>query len=253
MEFDRGHLNMLRLSGGYKEALDYCARHLVNPEARAEIGFQYHHGIGVSRNIERAVFFDRLAEEDGSAQGAYQLGVCYFYGYLREEGIDGVKRGCELISGAAKKGWTDAKLFLGKLYLHGVIGRNSRGQPNTRVAIRLFQECSDAGDLRGTCYLAICEAIRKPRKVTLARVHISSGCSYRAKHGVLARAQAYSMQYARRTGSRWHHRCSSFQGMPSVHILYLLGSAPGADRRSVKEMRNRLAGIIETSRPVGRI
>ena len=253
MEFDRGHLNILRLSGGYQEALDYCAHHLTDPDARAEIGFQYHHGIGVSRDIERAIFFDRLAEADGSAQGAYQLGVSYFYGYVREEGTDGVKHGCELISYAAQKGWADAKLFLGKLYLHGVLGRNNRGQPNTRLASRLFQECSDAGDLRGTYYLAICEAIREPRKVILSSAHASSGNSYRAKYGVLSRAQAYSMQHAWRTGSRWHHRRSSFQGTPSVQILYLLGSDPGADRRSIKEMRNRLAGIIESSRPVGRI
>lgn len=254
MNFDRGYVNMLRLNGNYKAAHAYCLEHITDPDALAEIAFDYHHGLAVKQDHEKGVFYDQLSAEGESAQGIYQLGKDYLSRHSNEHAREQAEI---LIRKAADLGWIEAKLLLGQMILHSKFPAFRTKAERIQAASELFLECSDAGDLRGTVYLAICKAVTvtgkrlhsharfMPYRVFQSSHHILSAV---AKPDVCDKVISVSSVHP----SRWTHRRSAFQSTSTVQILYLLGSDSRASRRNAVELRNRIMREIETRLPRGR-
>lgn len=121
-----------------------------SPEAQLRLGTLYAQGIGVSKDLRKAVKWHRKAAEQGLARAQYQLGL----DYANAEGVkNDDEEAAKWFRRAADQGLVDAELDLGLCYLegHGVKMSGAEG-------VKLFRQAAAQGSARanyevGRCYL----------------------------------------------------------------------------------------------------
>lgn len=249
MGFERDFVNSLRLNGLYAEAHAYCLGHFPDPDAYAEAAFDYHHGLSVPRDHKKAMYYDTIAARGGSAQGMYQLGMDYYES--GDESKATIANTMALLQNAADRGWLDAKLMLGRMHLYGSRKPASIRNPDTRLAMHLFRECANAGDLMGIMYLSLCYAAGLHER--LFRGHASSlrtGFYHSARSGLpYDRASRVASPASSHRTTRRMHRSRTLQCTSSVQMLYIMEGDSRTDRRSVIALRDRMQWIIDNKAP----
>jgi TPR repeat protein/WD40 repeat protein len=108
------------------------------PLAWSRLGYFYHEGYGVGRDIQRAVHWFRKAAEADDRRGQYWMG------YLTSIGVPGVERSADQAASwylkAANKGHPPAQVALGRLYELG------EGVPQSdETALYWFRKAAEQG------------------------------------------------------------------------------------------------------------
>jgi TPR repeat protein len=111
-----------------------------NAEAQYNLGLNYFHGHGVSRDHEEAVKWYRKAAEQGHARAQDNLGSCYAKGegVLRDH-----KEAAKWFRTAAEQGDADAQNNLGGCYAEG------KGVPQDfEEAVKWYRKAAEQGHAR---------------------------------------------------------------------------------------------------------
>jgi TPR repeat protein len=86
------------------------------PAAQFSLGFLYHSGQGVSRDIVEAIDWYEKSAEQGFLEAQLRLGSLYDFGKeISEDNTEALKWYVE----AAKRGHADSQAYLGKMYFNG--------------------------------------------------------------------------------------------------------------------------------------
>lgn len=98
------------------EVWPWLEEHANVPDIAVVMGLFLHKGIGVEKNLERAIQLFINAADQGSPQALYSLGYCYLNG----QGVDkDEEKGAALLRQAASKGNPNAMLLVAKCYEDG--------------------------------------------------------------------------------------------------------------------------------------
>ena len=114
-ELGRGIFNAFH----WKRAVYWWHRATGDADAMCWIGYCYHYGYGVKRDVTKAVEWFERASGCGHAYATYRLAWCYEYGLGAEENK---KKALGLYLKAVELGDKDAAYELGIIYYHGACG-----------------------------------------------------------------------------------------------------------------------------------
>jgi hypothetical protein len=109
-----------------------------NATAQNDLGYCYHHGIGVEQNLNRAIELYTLSAEQGNSDAQNNLGLCYRKGICVEKNLN---LAIELYNKSIKQGNSNAQFNLGICYYNGI-----GVEKNLNFAIELFLKSSEQGD-----------------------------------------------------------------------------------------------------------
>lgn len=135
-----------------------------NPMAQNNLGYCYQKGIGVPINLKVAIFLYEKSAKQGCALASSNLGFCY------QEGI-GVQNNCklafELLFRAGTQGSIYAQANLASCYANG-FGVN----PDPKQALKIYQNLADCGfasaqNKLGICYLKGTLGLQKNLKLAV--------------------------------------------------------------------------------------
>ena len=116
------------------------------PEAQARLGSMYYRGTGVPEDIAKAVYWYRLAADQGNRGAQFRLGYLHYYGRGVPKDYAESVRWYRL---AAEQGHAVAQVNLGHKYLRG------QGVPKDfSEAIRWYRLAADQGNASAQYYLA---------------------------------------------------------------------------------------------------
>lgn len=114
-----------------------------NSEGQYKTGICYECGIGISRNIDKAIFWYKKAFAQGSVDAALSLAMIF----IDNEKMD-FPMGIKLLEYCAEKGNHDAEVILGEFYLLG-IGVNAE----SKKACKLYENAAKGGSVEGAVSL----------------------------------------------------------------------------------------------------
>ena len=83
--------------------------------AQLKLSYLYENGLGVSKNIQKAVSLNIIAAENGNIEAQYKLGYRFFYGEGVEKNINSARK---WITSAASKKHHEALALLKQLRLN---------------------------------------------------------------------------------------------------------------------------------------
>ncbi|HEY9786470.1 MAG TPA: tetratricopeptide repeat protein [Candidatus Obscuribacterales bacterium] len=104
--------------GQYKSAAKKARKLAENGHAKAQtiLGLLYENGLGVEKDMERAIFWMEKAASQGVAEAENHLGHLYLEGKSIEKDL---ARAEHWLAKAAEHGVSEAQLHLGTMYLRG--------------------------------------------------------------------------------------------------------------------------------------
>ncbi|HJZ22945.1 MAG TPA: tetratricopeptide repeat protein, partial [Candidatus Babeliales bacterium] len=119
-----------------------------DPKAQNHLGFLLQMGLGVEKNLIKAVECFRKAAEQSNAMAQYNLGLCYLNG----DGIEkNSAKAAQWFEAAAQKNYTNAQIKFGCCCLEG-IGTTK----NENEAVKWFTKAAEKNDDLAQFYLGNC-------------------------------------------------------------------------------------------------
>lgn len=154
-----------------EKANDYFQKSLTNmialadsgdAEAQIELGSCYYRGLGVSKDLTKAVEWEQKAAEQGYAFAQNYLGLCYYNGWGVSKDLT---KAVELFRKAAEQGYAQAQCYLAVSYANGEGIRK-----DLTKAAGWFQKAADQGLAEAQAGLGVCYAKGKgvPKDLTKA-------------------------------------------------------------------------------------
>ena len=117
------------------------------------LGYRYQNGIGVKKNLKKAVKWYKAAAKQGNSKAQNNLGYCYQNG----KGVKkNPKKAVELFIAATKQGNSNAQNNLANCYELG-----EGVEKNMEKAVELYTAAANQGDFRALNNLGICYLERK--------------------------------------------------------------------------------------------
>jgi len=119
-------------------------------ESQFQIGRCYDRGLGVKKDLKKAIRWWKMSADHGHSKSQFNLGICYYSG-------EGVDRDVDLAYCYFRKSSADGNersiCYLGICYLRG-LGVSK----NYHEAVRLFQQSANTGCKEAQYYLGMCTA-----------------------------------------------------------------------------------------------
>lgn len=107
-------------------------------EAQVKLGIRYQAGIGVDKDLNKAVELFKAADQQGNVKAKYNLALMYLLGKGVTKDED---KGLELLTAAAKRGYDKACYVLGRMYLSG-----TKVEIDEAKATEFIQKAADKGN-----------------------------------------------------------------------------------------------------------
>lgn len=150
-ELGRRYLNGIGIDKNVEKALEYLTKadELNSAEAQYQLGLMYQLGEDVEKDLTKAVEFFTKSSDQGLAQAKYELGLMYKLG----EGVEkDLTKAVEFLTDVADRGYPQAKYELGLMYESGEGVEKDLEKSN-----ELIQEAADEGYTLARQHLGILE------------------------------------------------------------------------------------------------